>query len=96
MAVDIAIMRSRKPAGRPLIAAVFSSSNDKAIEKREIFFKLCRSLSYSDKVHIANGLAVTFRTVENWYYGCNLPDEQIREDIIDWYAKGKPVKKILQ
>lgn len=85
-----------KPAGRPMIAATIGTSVDKAIEKREVFFTICRSLNYTDRVHLANGLGIYFGTVQRWYYGYQMPDEQTRDDIIDWYEKGKPVHKVLQ
>lgn len=88
--------RALKPAGRPKIAAVIGSSTDKTIEKREVFFRICQSLNYSDRLALANGLGVHYFTVQRWSYGANMPDEQTRDDIIDWYNKGKPVTKILQ
>jgi len=90
------IRRELKPAGRPKTAAVIRSSTDKTIEKREVFFTVCRSLNYSDRLALANGLGVAYFTVQRWSYGANMPDEQTRDDIVDWYNNGKPVTKILQ
>lgn len=90
----ISMRRAAKPAGRPKIAADIEPTTDKAIEKRDAFFKICQTLSYRDKVHLANGLGVAFRTVERWYYGYSLPDEQIREDVERWYERGKPLKRL--
>lgn len=86
---------SMRPAGRPKIAADIGLSVDKAIEKRETFLKICRSLNYTERIALANGLNVAFRTVQRWYYGDNTPDEQTREDIIDWYERGKPLKTLV-
>lgn len=88
--------RAGKPAGRPIKAAIIGSPTDKTIEKRDRFFTVCRSLAYSDITHLSNGLGVARRTVERWYYGENMPDEQTRDDVIAWYERGKPVKLILQ
>jgi hypothetical protein len=92
----VSTRRVGKPAGRPIRAAVIGSSDDNTIEKRERFFVVCRSLSYRDKLDLSNGLGVTFRTIENWYYGWNMPDEKTRDDVIQWYENGKPFKMILQ
>lgn len=85
-----------RQAGRPITVAIIGSPDDIAIALRDTFFSICNALHYKDKVHLANGLGVTFRTVENWYYGWRFPDEQTARDVINWYNNGKPVKKILQ
>jgi hypothetical protein len=89
---------TRRPAGRPKTAADFSGcDNDSAaIEKREVFFRICRSLSYQDRVHVANGLGVDYSTVHKWHNGDQMPDELIRDSILKWHDKGKPLKRLLQ
>lgn len=89
MAVSTRI--SARPFGRPKTAAVIELDDDDEIEQRNIFFRVCKSLSYSDRIHLANGLNVTFRTVQNWHYGDYYPDPAIAKAIVKWYDNGKPV-----
>lgn len=95
MAIDT--LHIIRPAGRPKIAADFSGcdDDDETIEKRERFFRLLKSLSFTDKLCIANGLGYTLRAIDYWYHGKSMPDERTRNIILKWYAKGKPVKRLL-
>ena len=95
MAVDI--ISSKRPAGRPIVAAIISTVDDDEIELYDNFFRICKQLTFSDRLAISYGLGITFRTVDNWYYGYNFPKEKsIAKGIINWYENGKPVKKIDQ
>lgn len=76
------------------MAADIPSSLDETIEEREEFLNICRSLSYSERIALANGLGVHFITVQRWYYAENIPDEQTRKDVKRWHERGKPIIKL--
>lgn len=90
MAVDMRL--AVKPLGRPRRAAVIDLSDDEEIERRNTFFRLCRSLSYGEITDLANGLELHRSTVERWHYGLNYPDPVIAKAIIKWYRNGKQVQ----
>ena len=77
------------------MAADIEPSTDKALRKREAFFEICQSFTYSDKLALANYFGIAYFTVQRWSYGDNIPDEQTREDVIDWYNRGKPLKRLM-
>lgn len=88
---------SVRPSGRPIMAAIIGTPDDDDMKLYDLFFNVCRALTCSDITALSHGLGLTVRTVRNWHYGLNFPKEKsTAKAVIDWYTKGKPVKKILQ
>ena len=80
-------------AGRPCFVADIDFSNDLQLAFRDDFYAACAEFRYREIVALARACGVGISTVENWKYRMTFPRKDIAQQIIDWVARGKPMKQ---
>lgn len=82
-------------AGRPCLVADIDFSEDKELAFRDEFYQACSDLHYGECMALSRTFSVNYCTVLKWKYKLQFPRKDIAQQIIDWVAQGKPMKKVL-
>ena len=86
----------KKAPGRPFHVAVLPPLSNRVTVHSD-FYRVAKSLNYTEIMALARALRLTQRTVYAWHYGERIPRRWgIMLDVIQWGKDGKPLVRLYQ